>query len=563
MTMNLRNVLTAAVLFSASWNGFAVTNYWVNNGGFSGTFNDGSASSHWDASPGGAGGGAAPGASTEVAFDNGQTTPYTVTFSGGITTSVFNVQSDNVVFDLAGYTWITRLAGFGNPPFNYSDGSRIGNGTSTTGTATVASSAAGGVLRDFLSAGDFPYYALGVGYYPGTGSKGTLNINDSLGFGAKVWHRGNLFVGYGYGGDTGEMTVSGSGSEYFSDYYGEITINGGGTLNVINGAKFTGTHNQYFKTAQSPEIAYVNVASGGILQHTFGWYSVYNPSVLSVSSGGTWLATDVIMGGYRFYHATNMYVNLTIDGAGSSYRANNVSLGYGSAGIDGNAQINVQNGGALSVTNTLLVRELTPGGVTAGIITNRITLNNGSIILGGSTSTNNGLLEVHGHLRGVGTISAGTGNPGNFLVSIGDKGQLRAGDISDTPAIGTLSVTDGDLVVGTGGASFFDLAASGAGDLVDITGGSATIGGTLNVNFLGYTPMMNDRWELVTADTVTYSGVNNITAALTPFGLGSHYMLFIEDNGGSQSLVLLIPEPTSLTLLALGGLAFLRRRRAS
>src|SRR5437773_12026779 len=86
----------------ASLPAVAVTNYWVSNGGFSGTFNDGTASSHWDASPAGAGGGAAPVFSTEVAFDNNQTSPYTVTFSGSIQSSAFNVQSDNVIFDLAG-----------------------------------------------------------------------------------------------------------------------------------------------------------------------------------------------------------------------------------------------------------------------------------------------------------------------------------------------------------------------------------------------------------------------------------------------------------------------------
>src|ERR1051326_264751 len=240
---------------------FAQTNYWVNNGGYNGTFNDGSASSHWDTNPAGSGGGAAPTTNDIVVFNNNQTSPYTVGFSGDFQSSVFQVPTDNVIFDLSGFTYTARLSGFGNPPFDYGDGGRIGVGAGTTGTVTVSSSASGSnLLRDFISPTDFSYVGLLVGQAGGVGS---LNINNSLGSPVTFWHRGNLFVADGYSGGKDSVTVSGPGSEFKSDSGGDISINSGGTLNVTNGGKFT--VGQLFQMGVSPGTAYVTVESGGIL----------------------------------------------------------------------------------------------------------------------------------------------------------------------------------------------------------------------------------------------------------------------------------------------------------
>src|SRR6185503_2106522 len=141
--MSRRTSLSAAIaIFFTVCGGsaFAGTNYWVNNGGYSGTFNDGSGSSHWSTTPGGGGGGSAPTTSDVVIFDNNQTTPYTVNFNGNIQSSTFDFRTDNVILDLSGYTYTARLDGFGNPPFNYGDGNRIGVGNGVTNAVVVSSS---------------------------------------------------------------------------------------------------------------------------------------------------------------------------------------------------------------------------------------------------------------------------------------------------------------------------------------------------------------------------------------------------------------------------------------
>src|ERR1043165_4796156 len=90
-TKYLAVAMFAAVVGLISTVAFAQTNYWVNNGGLSGTFNDGSASSQWDITAGGPGGAPAPGTTNVVAFDNNQLSPYTVRFNADIQTSAFHV----------------------------------------------------------------------------------------------------------------------------------------------------------------------------------------------------------------------------------------------------------------------------------------------------------------------------------------------------------------------------------------------------------------------------------------------------------------------------------------
>lgn len=541
------------------------TNYWVDNSGYSGSFNDSSGASHWDTTPGGGGGGAMPASSNTVVFHNGQTTQYTVSFISNTQSGVFHVLSDNVLFDLSGIRYTARFFDPINGTFNYSDGSRIGVGAGNTGTVVVSSSVAAGstnnnLLNSFVG-NEFTYFALLVGN--GAGAVGNLIIDDSLGFGATVWHRGNLFVGEGNNGGKGYMTVSGAGSEFKSDYGGEANIAGNSVLTVTNHGKFTVSQLQ--RTGISPGITTVNIGSTGLVTTTTTQMGVHDPVVVNINSGGKWNAGNVEMGLFHFYTPAPIQVQMTIDGEGSAFNANNIRVGTYIAGQAGNALVTVQNNGTLSAINTLMVTNLTTG----GIAKNTVSLDNGNVLLGGPSSTNGGLFEVHGILRGTGNIAAAPGNAGNMTLRVTtSEAELRPGDTTTNAAIGMLSITDGDLITENGATSFFDFdaTASGVADFISISNGVATLGGTLDFDAIGApNPNVYSRWEFVLADEIIYTATDNIATLMAGFGIApNRYFYGVVDHGFQQMLILEIPEPsTTALLLAACGVWTMRRRRHS
>ena len=91
-----------------------------------------------------------------------------------------------------------------------------------------------------------------------------------------------------------------------------------------------------------------------------------------------------------------------------------------------------------------------------------------------------------GLLRGSGTIRLVSGGASDFTLS--NDGEIRPGDTSATPAIGTITVENGNLTQNAGGTTFLNFDGSGS-DLIDITGGDATLGGTLTYS------MINGYWS--------------------------------------------------------------------
>lgn len=572
----LAGLMTVALVGTPT---LAVDHNWLANPTLSGTVNS---LTNWDsdgnATPG-EGTDTVPGSSDFILFNNNAGTAYTVGLTGDIQTSWYRIGSDKIIFDLSGYSLIARDA---VTTFNYSDGARIGTLAGETAEVTVSSSVAGtNSMRNFLNSGDAPYVALSIAQGAGSppASAVTLNIDDSLGFAAKLEHSGNVFIANGYNGSTTTVNIDGAGSE-FNTYQaggGQFTqVNGGATINVTNGGKF---HAHTLNTAQSPGVTYFNVQSGGIVEANDGNYSYFNPSETVIDTGGTWTARDVQMGYYRFYSGDSTFAKVTVDGATSSLNFRNVNLGI-TNGNDGNASITVKNGALMTVGQTMTINAKRLGAA-AIIDQSTVTLDNGTLQVGSLSQA--GVVNVGGILRGNGSITRATGalsldvNVGllNNAGTAGDNsddttyGRIRPGDLTASTAYGDLTITNGNLTVNVGGGIDMEFGLNGApldNDTITVTNGVVTINGDLFYSVLGgYTPHATgpvEYFDLVTAPSIVYAAASdNMSSLMAGFGLGAgDYFYGIRSIGGNDVLRLEIPEPASFVLLAIGGLFTLRRR---
>ncbi len=159
-------------------------------------------------------------------------------------------------------------------------------------------------------------------------------------------------------------------------------------------------------------------------------------------------------------------------------------------------------------------------------------------------------------LSGVNTFSGNTTvNEGTLLINGDQSAATGAVTVSADAAIGGGGTIGGSLTLASGAKFWFDPAYT-----------LTVNGGTVNLGNLGIGDILNLD-SSVADDTYTLlAGTFTLNHSSPHFGLANAYDLgdkkFAYFEAGSLSLVVLtIPEPTSLALLGLAGLAALRRRR--
>ena len=174
---------------------------------------------------------------------------------------------------------------------------------------------------------------------------------------------------------------------------------------------------------------------------------------------------------------------------------------------------------------------------------------------------NGGTLRVVGDLAGSATaVLSGSGT----IVASGDDID-HAGLIGPGSSPGLLNI-DANLSLQATADLAVELAGTAPGTEFDVLAvtGDLVLGGELSLSLLeGFTPSLTDTFEIVTAASTTgvFSNVADGGTLLTEDGLGSFTV-----NINSNSVVLggfeVVPEPGTLALVGLSGLALLRRRRA-
>lgn len=100
-----------------------------------------------------------------------------------------------------------------------------------------------------------------------------------------------------------------------------------------------------------------------------------------------------------------------------------------------------------------------------------------------------------------------------------------------------------------------DIAGVGAGQFDQlIIDGAANLDGTLQLNFAdGYLASDGDTFDIISAQSFT----GNFSQIITPDGFDAQVIF----NGDLAQLVVSVPEPSSLAILAVSGMGLLRRRR--
>jgi autotransporter-associated beta strand protein len=219
------------------------------------------------------------------------------------------------------------------------------------------------------------------------------------------------------------------------------------------------------------------------------------------------------------------------------------------SGTDGTLAISKSDIGRQTLTGTNTYTGVT--NVTAGVLaiggagsinsSSAVTVNGGTFLQNSSVAVNRSVIVNSGTIGGTGSYSGS--------VALG-SGHIAPGD-----GVGTVTFIGG---IGLSSGSVLDFQLGSSSDLINISSGSLALDGTLNVTSSG---------GFGTGTYTLLSGFSNLSNNGLNFGTmpsGYLYSLSYTSNSVllnvSSALATAVPEPGSIALLGLGGMALLRRR---
>jgi fibronectin-binding autotransporter adhesin len=452
-----------------------------------------------------------------------------------------------------------------------------------SGTPTIGNSSSGKGTFEYNGGSDSTTYAgLIVNELSGgTGSTellvagGTLALtNSSNSYAGGTQLNGGLFIfNQGCIGtgtidlDAGTLQYSSSNTVDLSTTNGVVMANSGGTIN-------TNGNNVTFATAITPDPT----GTGGFTKAgpgtlTFSADNLYTQkttvsggTLLIASAGGISSTTVSISSGATLTASGSLSTStaLTVNGTINSNvtKLEVISLnGAGNVNLNNASILQVDNGGIFSGS----IADGNSGGsltVTAGLLSL-----SGSSTYIGATNVNGGTLVNNGDLADTAvTIAAGavlagnstSGVTGTFGGAVSDGGLIAPGSSgAATGILGTLNFLGNLSFTGSSAAYDCDIENAGsASDSLDVAGNLALGTGTaLNINVID--SASGSTYTIATYDgtlTGTFAEVNSL-----PPGYSIDY-----GTGNDSAITLVVPEPTTLSVLGgVSTLLVLRRRKSA
>ncbi len=452
-----------------------------------------------------------------------------------------------------------------------------------------------------------------------SGANGTVTVTGS---GSTWTNSGQFFVGY-EGTATGTLNITSGGlvtntTGVVGCYADTAGVLGTGTVNVDAA---TWTNNGNLQVGNSG-VGTVNISTGGSVTSYDGYVGNYvgSTGTMTVDTDATWTnSTDLYVGrwgegtltvtGEGEVSNTTGYIGrysvgtgtVTVSGTGSTWTNNgNLYVAY-----EGNGELEITGGGTVTDNYCNIGHVAASTGTVTVEGTGSTWTHSGNLVVGeygegtmtvsGGGEVSNGYGYIGNHAGSTGTVTVsgseslwdnganlnvgyyGTGTleilaggtvrntNGHVGLYAGSTGAVTVDGYGSTwtnqnglyvgyQGTGTLTVTGGGLVTADAGL-FIDHDGGGESFVNMSTGGRLALLGEADDDIYDFLGLVSGTDAIRYWNGTAWDDITNATP-------GVDYTLTYHTTGDLEGYtVLTVPEPAALSLLALGGVAILRRRR--